>query len=432
MKRSTRLFSIGIWLSSMAIAFFIGRNLSLDHTDTGNTEQLTSLQSKLNRRTQSSDKEQQTGNASMQSISGSLISTDGEESISLALNKIGSLKPNEIRDLIETAFAMPMSDPNRAQVIDALLTQLAAKSPLDALELANQIGSLRDSERAKNTILEIWATKDPTAALKWAQAALVDAPSNLRNSQMRAIIRGYAKMNPAAAFQYANSLEATTVGEMRQKSRLLSEVIETQIQNGGLDEARTAIEMLPEDSNKDSLFRKLVNEWASFDPVSAAAYVSSLGPDAPSSLKNALVSEWAENDPVAAAAWLSALPADDPAIANTAAEIIREWTRYDLTASAEWLNSLPDSPSLDRAVASYTYRAAEEDPATAMSWAESISNDEMRTRLMERVAASWKSTDTSGFESYLNSSDLNKQQKQLLLEAKTHGGYGGGFGRPPR
>jgi hypothetical protein len=411
----------------MIVAFFVGRNLpsSPDHVAQTNTAlTLGAMLEERDNGPAATVASNPPTNDSTQVIADSLLGANSQQSVAFALNQIGALSPDQVRSLIGTAYAMPKSASDRSQVINALLTQLAATAPIEAMQLADQIGSLRDAERAQVAILEVWASRDPTAALTWAKTALVDEPSSQRNLQMRAIIRGYAETNPTAAFLYVNSLEATSMIDIRQKNDLLSEVIETQIENGGLNEARTRIEMLAAGSTKDSLLRDLVNEWASFDPDSAAAYVTSLGADASASLKTTLIGEWAENDPVAAAAWLSTLPEGDPAIANSTAEIIREWTRYDLNAPAEWLNSLPASPELDRAVASYTFRVAEEDPENAMGWAQSISNEKVRTYLMQSVAANWKNTDVERFTAYLEQSDLSAEQKTLLENAKMRRGYG--------
>jgi hypothetical protein len=290
-----------------------------------------------------------------------------------------------------------------------------------ALEMASQIESLRDSERARFSVLEVWGRNDPAAALAWASAALSGEPSRARSSQLTAIYRGYAASNPEAAFQQALSIS----DDDRLRDRLLGVVIETQIESGGLEAAKLAVDLLSDPDTQNSMRRDLVDEWAQFDPVAAARYVLELGDEAPSNLKTTLISEWAESDPSAAAAWLSSLPEDDPAIARASASIIQEWTRYDLTASAEWLNSLPTSPELDRAVISYTFRAAEEDPGTAMTWAESIEDDRRRTWMMERVASTWKEQDATSFKTYLNSSELTSEQREKLENAESRGGSGG-------
>lgn len=330
---------------------------------------------------------------------------------------------------IQAALTTTAATPQAEEHLKSLLVQLAATQPQQALELAEQIKSLRAKETARVAILETWARTDPVAALAWAQTALVNETASVRNVQMRAIYRGYAMENPAAALQLASQLDASTTALRRQKTQFMGEIIETQIQNGDLAGARLAIEQMEDGEIKSSLTREMVNEWASYDPEGAAAYVDSLGPDVDPRIKNSLVDSWAESDPAAAAAWLSTLPAEDPAISRAAASLVRDWARYDLNASAEWLNSLPASPDLDRAVASYTFRAAQEDPATAMTWAESVTDQRIQGYLTQRVAAEWKDNDPEGFQQYLDQSDLSDKDKERLLNSNSWGsgrGPGGG------
>ncbi|MEM8867167.1 MAG: hypothetical protein AAGC73_02760 [Verrucomicrobiota bacterium] len=354
---------------------------------------------------------------------GAAISVDGHTEISVSVENTDGLTPDQTRDLLVTAFAMPRSEPNRSSVITNLLRKLAETDPFGALQLADDIGSLRDTQRAKNQILVVWGTNDPIAALTWAETGLMNEPLSSRMDLLESIYEGYAANDPAAAFQTALiQLDASNPAGERLKREILEEIVEVQVENGQIASAQNAIELMETGEMKNRLLRELVDEWASFDPVAASEYVLTLGNEAGVSIKTALLSEWAENDPAAAAQWLSTLDDDDPAIARASAEIIRQWTRYDLNASAEWLNSLPQTPELDRAVASYTYRAAEEDPSSAMSWAESISNDGMRTRTMERVAYTWRLSDPEAFEGFLSSSEFTEEQAKALREAEPRGG----------
>jgi hypothetical protein len=424
MKRSKLFLYLGVWCASIALSFLIGRSLASTGSDNDQVpaEALTAAQRQ---------EQAMRSTAGLKDTEGATL-TEGDLD-KTALEQLQSQSSEMTRRLLNAALALPMSEPGRTDTINDLLKQLAATDPLAALEFANDIPSLRDAERARNGILEVWASHEPMAALAWAETELANVPSNLRNSQMRAIIRGFAETNPKGAFSYANGLSEETSSDLRLKNRLLGEVIETQIRGGGLAEAQTTIALMPDGPTKDSLQRELVSEWAAFDPASAATYLQSLGDGASTSMKTALIQEWAKNDPAAAAAWLSNLPTDDQAYARATADITREWTRYDLTASSEWLNSLPASPELDRAVATYTFRAAQEDPPAAMSWAESISNEKIRDRMIQQVAASWKSDDPEGFTTYLDSSDLSDDERKQLESARSwkSGGGGRGWGGRP-
>jgi hypothetical protein len=417
MKRSALLLCFVVWSVSLATAYFIGSRSQSAPTITAKPA--------IQEATRSEAKTTAPAvNEALPAEEDSALTAyfKGEEiPLEEVLREIPVLSVSATRELIAQAFTLPKSDPNRARLINELLGQLAETEPMAALEMASQIESLRDSERARVSVLEVWGRNDPAAALAWASAALSGEPSLARSSQLTAIYRGYAASNPEAAFQQALSIS----DDDRLRDRLLGVVIETQIESGGLEAAKLAVDLLSDPDTQNSMRRDLVDEWAQFDPVAAARYVLELGDEAPSNLKTTLISEWAESDPSAAAAWLSSLPEDDPAIARASASIIQEWTRYDLTASAEWLNSLPTSPELDRAVISYTFRAAEEDPGTAMTWAESIEDDRRRTWMMERVASTWKEQDATSFKTYLDSSELTSEQREKLENAESRGGSGG-------
>lgn len=412
MKRSTLLLCLLVWSVSLLTAYYIGSQKKEAAPPAAAMQTAVANSDPEDRDVPSED-------SLVRNSTSALEAFLDDEGVALeeALRIIPDLSGSVTRELLNEALALPKSNPKRTRLINELLSQLAETEPLAALELASQIESLRDSERARISVLEVWATNDPASALAWANQALTNEPARSRSSQLSAIYRGYAANNPDAAFQ-----QALTLDDERLRNRLLGDVIETQIESGGLQAAQVAVDLIKDPELQNNLRRDLIDEWAQFDPEAAANYVRSLGDDTPTSFKTTLISEWAESDPVAAAAWLVSLPRDDPAIARASASIIQEWTRYDLAASAEWLNSLPPSPELDRAVISYTFRAAEEDPAAAMTWAESIENDRRRTWMMERVAATWKEQDAGTFQSYLNASELTNEQREKLKNADNSGG----------
>ncbi len=405
MKTKALFLLTMIWVTSVGLAYWIGANRVTPtitvHSESNvnkNPNDISSKQIFLNNTKQEQE----------------IIDSNSE-------SETADLKaPTSIIEDLELAFAMPLSNPKKQGKINELLKELAQSDPLKAMEYANSIPSLRAADEARQTILETWASTDPQAALLWASTALSELPINRQQAQMMAIIRGYAAHNPQAALQYTLTMDTDTPNLRRSQSRLATEVIETQIRNGGLAAAKLTIESLEDGTLKQNMLREMVDEWAQFDPESAASYVTGLGVDAPTNLKTALIGEWSEIDPQAAADWVSSLPSGDPAIARSTAEVIRKWARYDLTASAKWLNSLPSSPDLDRAISSYTWRATEEDPGSAMSWAESINNEWMRERSMGRVAAQWNTEDPDSFTAYIENSNFDEAAKKKLIEASAN------------
>ena len=107
-----------------------------------------------------------------------------------ALQQVDRLTPAQTSVFLEEALALPTADPRRSALLTALLTRLAESAPHLAYEMTEQMGSLRDAERAKVAILEVWAERDPESALRWAKTALLREPQSLQGAQMRAILRG--------------------------------------------------------------------------------------------------------------------------------------------------------------------------------------------------------------------------------------------------
>ena len=410
MKLPTHSTLVIVWSATVLVAFAIGRGLQLSVDNVINTGSINET---------NNDKYE----ASRQYSTVELENTD-----ELASNSEDSQAINyptvSLQESLQGAFALPFTDPRRATIIKDLLVRMATDQPEFALLEATKIASLRDQEQAINSILQAWGSTNPNAALSWAEAHSDQIPKQVMNRKFMAIFRGYAQSEPTAAFAQAFGMKEATNVEKRLKNNILSEVIEMQVRQGGLELARLTVEAMQEGDTKNRLLAEMVDEWAQYDPTAAATYVNSLGETATTWIKTSLIGEWAESDPIAAADWLSNLDAQDPAFGRGTASIIREWSQYDLSASAEWLNTLPASPELDRAVASYTFRAAQEDPANAMSWAESISNERMQGYLMERVAANWKDQDPSAFAGYLESAEFSEEVRERLENATYRGGLG--------
>lgn len=416
MKPKTFLLGLFTWLASVGVAYYIG--LKFNSPESIDPEQIRVAE--ITTPIEEKNAERVEPEVPAKSID-SILAESGID-LDEALRQARELSESDQRALLNEAFALPSSDYRRSRMIRSLLSQLAETAPSEALALAGEIGSLRETERARVAILEVWATNDPVAALNWAETELSNEPLRSQSSQLLAIYRGYAKTNPQAAFSAALAMKTEGTGQARVQLYALEEIIEQQIENGGLLDAKLQVEMLEDGSIKNNLLSELVDEWASFDPEGAAAYVDSLGDKVSGSIKARLLGEWAENDPAAAAAWLSNKEVDENTLSRASTAIIREWTRYDMAASAEWLNSQPTSPALDRAVMSYTYRAVQEDPESAMTWAESIDNDWMRNRMMQHVAGTWKNDDPDSFRSYLDKSEFNEDQKKKLEESSPMNG----------
>ncbi len=113
---------------------------------------------------------------------------------------------------------------------------------------------------------------------------------------------------------------------------------------------------------------------------------------------------------------------------------MRGWAGRDATAAGEYRTTREPSPARDSAVEEFSTTLSREEPATAIKWAETISNEETRTDALTQVARSWYYRDREAATQWLETSGLPEESVQAVTADRQSGrGRGpGGGGGPPR
>jgi len=104
-----------------------------------------------------------------------------------------------------------------------------------------------------------------------------------------------------------------------------------------------------------------------------------------------LIIETAENltykDPESAIEWLDSIHAEHPNLGESVmgyGRTIKAWSERDgVNAVAEWLNDHRDHPEYDRLAYSLAKNAWKTDPDAAIEWINSMSDEELKARLMK-------------------------------------------------
>lgn len=153
---------------------------------------------------------------------------------------------------------------------------------------------------------------------------------------------------------------------------------------------------MPAGESKNNAFAGAVAAWAQKDPSAAALYIDGLAATAggsPATL--AVVSIWAQGDPAQAAAWVGRFP--EGAVREAAIEqLVSSWAANSANAAERWIQQLPVTRSRDVAVGAFCNALASMDPAKAFEWASSISDETLRTQMMESTADAWAEKKTTG------------------------------------
>lgn len=328
----------------------------------------------------------------------------------------GLLEPGEALREAEQWLTLPPSQ-RRDGVLEELVARAALEDPAAALTLAAGLTSPASRERLRRSLLRAWASRQPEAARAWMEETKGTLPSFLRARRYAAWLEGMAERDPAAALAEALDFPVANRSEGWMQRRAVAELVEGEVEEGRVDPLLATLSAWPEGEVRQSALEALYGAWVRRDPEAALAHWGSRERGASaedSGLAAGLVREWTEANPAEAAAFVRSLGPEDPAYEAAVSTLVERWSRYEIEGPAAWLNGEPLTAKTDRAVAVYSVRAAREDPAAAMSWAESIQEEELRTGAMQRVAESWRERDQEGFDRFLEGSGLDEETRASL------------------
>lgn len=335
--------------------------------------------------------------------------------------------PQSIADLITAAAgelrggAQSISATARAL---ALLTQIPAENSLEALVLAGGIGDAaarsllykyllghwaesdpwRALQYAANElpgehrlaasegILSAWAARDPEAVLGWQSKGGGMAGVPMRESLMAGLFKSLASRDLAKAFRYLDNVQSHN-----ERAQALRGVLETVHTPAGRERVLAAADSLKDQELRTQARRAVVENWARQNPDVAASWVEKAEPawERPR-LMDSLGLTWMQSDPAAAAAWwIAREPGPD-----TLVKIINVWSQEDPNAAGDWLRAQPAGPQSDAARMTFARQVADLDPASALTWAATVSDESMRRSTSEHILHNWRARDPQAAAQY--------------------------------
>ena len=309
-------------------------------------------------------------------------------------------------------FASEASGFERMMGTTSILRTWAAKDPSAAGEYL--VSTVLDSgvddwqmRRSAASVASEWVRQDPDAALKWAKGL----PDDVRGDALNNVIQHYTSENPLKAAEIAMGLE----GESQERA-LRS--IADQWSRTHPEAALTWAAGLEGETQIEAMEEALEN-WAGQDPDAAVAYVGTLSGESQERFFPEVAERWARRDADSAqeaADWVSDFPESEGKERATG-EVVQAWMRSDPTAASTWLGEQPAGGAKDRGIVSLLNdRQLREDPATAVAWAEQISDEGSRGEQLQRSARRWLSSDRGAAVEYIESSQsLNAEQKNELI-----------------
>jgi len=256
-----------------------------------------------------------------------------------------------------------------------------------------------------------WVDQDPAAAWRWAPAHSADDQEIWRDVLGR-IARGDSVRALGCAAQLAH--DQPNLAQIAYAT-----VIDTLAQMGSYAAAQRAFPQIPDGDMKSHLVANFVLQWGRSDPLSAAAWLLSQPAvlDRPAALVG-LSRAWAEADPQEAADFAALLPAGElRRSALTAAVTV--WIEKNPGAASAWIDQLDPHPDFDQVAARISRIPAlvETRVDVALSWAETIVDENERTQALATVVTLWADRDRTAAVRYVQDSpDLTSAQRARLME----------------
>jgi hypothetical protein len=355
-----------------------------------------------------------------------------------------NLSPDECASYLAMLQTMPPGL-QRDAVLNAIIGSWASQDPKGFLAETKGITGPRMKEQGVDAALKAWATQNPADALQWIKDNPGAAPSSALQARYLAAFAGYADADPQGAFTAANALDDTTTANQRLKNQALQAVMSSLADQGKFTDATGFIGQMPDGNLKNQAYANIANSWAQSNPQDASTWVASLtDPQMQANLGGQVAAQWAATDPTAAATWAAQMDAQAAAAAQAngtaaptsfmLANAMQTWASYDLDSTGDFLNQLPASPDKDGAVATFALYAAQDDPASAMNWVNTISDPGMQNRLAMITALEWQQSDPTGYNQFITTTTvLSPDQIQALNNPAAaaignflSGGFGGG------
>jgi hypothetical protein len=242
------------------------------------------------------------------------------------------------------------------------------------------------------------------------------------------------------------ALDESSRNDRQVKTKAVEGLADSMAAQGRFTDAVALFNQLPADKLQNDGLSKLMDTWAQVAPQNAASYISTVQ-DAglANDLGQSLTDVWAATDPAAAAKWAVQMDMQTAAAGTTLnnggnnqgngnnnsvdtllSNAIDVWSKYDLNAAGQYLNQLPASTTKDSAIVSFVSRAAQDDPASAMNWAVTITDPSAQQKALAQVAKQWIKQDPAALNQFLTTTTtLTNQQKQAMASAAQASGKGG-------
>ena len=310
------------------------------------------------------------------------------------------------------AFQRAQCTPASEAAMSDRLKTLAADDPALALQLAQAAATPRQRENFRNAVLQGWATRDAEAAARWALA-------NVRSEERRVAIEAIAggaidrPEEAVRAFEWLMTADPRAVGDH-------GNALTFAFAHAGQFELAARFAADGPAEHRAAWLCTVFNQWAMYQPQASLAAVAQIeDPAARGEAMQGLVAGWSSSDPAGLVSYAQTLPAGETRL-NALRDGLSQWVYRDPKAATEWMDAHDPNPDLDAGAAAVAVLPAlvEQKPDIAASWAESITDPELRINTLLDLIRIWGARDPVGARGYAaTTAALPADRRELALSS---------------
>lgn len=228
------------------------------------------------------------------------------------------------------AWAKSLPEDSRAGAYTGLVGGMMAEDPLAATRTAQELPPGEERERLMGNIAENWGTKDPKAALAWANGL----EGEEKTEATKKALNGWANKDPKAAADHLGTLPA---GERDKYTGSIA----GRWANRNPAEAAAWVTTQPEGDGRKEAVGSVMGTWSESDPEKASTWLvdQPAGPSKDTGIVS-LANSQVKSDPEAALTWAATI--NDPTTRSLQLKgNVRQWARRDAAAATEWVTTAP-------------------------------------------------------------------------------------------
>lgn len=373
-------------------------------------------------------------------------SGDGGSGLLSSVTRNGRINGEEITDLLSD-----LSPRERLDMVGNLADEWGRFDPQSALEWATGLKG-RERQVAFESLFGQWSEQDPEGA---ASAAMDLTDSSLKFDLVHWMTESWARRDLDAATVWAQEqgevgagarallgLMEAMVGQNLQDSVAFAMTLERE--NLRMEALRISARHWSEQDPRESLnwaislqgraqvevADEIFHQVGEYDPALAAEYYELFRRDFagdeefPFHLASGIASRWLELDPAGASEWTMNLQGGAEERSHVVGELTEHWLHIDDEAAAIWVSGLEPGRSRDVAFDRMAHHLTEQNPGTAILWADQIEDQGHRGDLVVHVLEAWNDRDPSAARSAYQGLNLEAEHRRVIEEEI--------FGRPDR